>query len=823
MSFRGTKNAASLRLYSLPRRELQALCKQHGIPANKTNVKMADALAACLPAENAKAKAWAGSGSLGVSKTTPMKLKLERKTALPETSLASLLLTGKRKVSPVKPTSVVDMEDSSFPKPNTTPLKRGVKRTERLMQPVHEERVVSAVPVFTRAAAAALHDGTSVNSPKSRAPTPRKRTAEIAAVVTRRGGDALPPVSFSDLLSTPKRSEPQAPEVIQLTTTGRTAKKIKSRLGASRISPPDDETKTLPLSRVSRVKRVAFADEVELRNTETREPNDSNPASDQGDQLEPETETIEISYAEIEFKNTPLHRELLGVRRNSPVDQEQDVAAAPREAEQMEVASENLVQAGFEFRDMALHKELFGFKSETDNQRAGTSTAIDSEASEHGISNSPFISSHEILDYSNTLLGQDHTVLSSIREDASDGSDIKVDELARHVQNQLQQGRNLSPLLNDMTCDDPAVSRSEKGMGLPVVGDAQSSGNYLNESLDHSIPTPVQEPATMSPSAIVPLVIQGEDIQQQPGSRTLDTVVDSMVHNILETEATHLRSTLAVDGGQEYRTCRTPLSAEVRRSHQNCAEKDETKASPSAGPATNSGSKQVISGSSTFNIPVTQLTNIQSSTESTFAWSETEVQSNIDATLAKATAMLEKLAALRADVNRISESYWEPKFSSVVENASPAAVLKMPVAKLAAVVDKDLPSAKKARLTPKATSGSSKGLVVCEDADIVSKEEAPSIKTNHISDECRALSELSDKENQGEKSLVDKGSRKLGVGKEKRKGKKFEVLKDRSKNVSDHASMESALGTIRTATGQVRPEDMSLRKLRALVKEKVRS
>ena len=40
---------ASLRLYSLPRRELQALCKQYGIPTNKSNVAMADALSACVP------------------------------------------------------------------------------------------------------------------------------------------------------------------------------------------------------------------------------------------------------------------------------------------------------------------------------------------------------------------------------------------------------------------------------------------------------------------------------------------------------------------------------------------------------------------------------------------------------------------------------------------------------------------------------------------------------------------------------------------------------------------------------------------------------
>lgn len=48
-SFRRPKSEAALRLYNLPRRELQALCKQYGIPANKTNVAMADALSACIP------------------------------------------------------------------------------------------------------------------------------------------------------------------------------------------------------------------------------------------------------------------------------------------------------------------------------------------------------------------------------------------------------------------------------------------------------------------------------------------------------------------------------------------------------------------------------------------------------------------------------------------------------------------------------------------------------------------------------------------------------------------------------------------------------
>jgi hypothetical protein len=37
-----------LELYKMPRKELQALCKKHSLPANKTNLAMADALSACL-------------------------------------------------------------------------------------------------------------------------------------------------------------------------------------------------------------------------------------------------------------------------------------------------------------------------------------------------------------------------------------------------------------------------------------------------------------------------------------------------------------------------------------------------------------------------------------------------------------------------------------------------------------------------------------------------------------------------------------------------------------------------------------------------------
>lgn len=87
-------------------------------------------------------------------------------------------------------------------------------------------------------------------------------------------------------------------------------------------------------------------------------------------------------------------------------------------------------------------------------------------------------------------------------------------------------------------------------------------------------------------------------------------------------------------------------------------------------------------------------------------------------------------------------------------------------------MDRDLPSAKKARLTPKALSSSEKGFIVCEDADIVSKGEIPSAtRTIPIPNASRDfVSVVSDKENQSEtKSMENWNSGKLGgLGKERK-------------------------------------------------------
>ncbi|KAG0598702.1 hypothetical protein M758_12G094400 [Ceratodon purpureus] len=622
-SFRKAKSEALLRLYNLPRRELQALCKQYGISTNKSTVAMADALSACVPVDTAKSKAWAGASSLKVSKTTPLKMKIDGATGFPETSLVTFTSSGKRNLSPVKiaekPT-IPDREEVSFLKPNTTPLRRGVKRSERpLIQTQHEEKSKATFnPVYSRAAFLMDRFGkaaAATSSHRPPAPTPGKRPGKVEDTVTVSGADSIPPVS----------------------------------------------------------------------------------------------------HTEIEFRNAALHKELFGIRRDvSELQKDQDVT--PVAEYRGDVPESSVV--GFEFRDMALHKELFGSNlklNATNPQEYGSSTSHDLQSpearsacatihlisSEHGVFNSPLTSSPEVLDYS----GLDIRVLSSIREEnASDDSGSKVETLQEHIQrHQRPQGRDLGPSLDDMSRGYPACSLSR-----------------MEEKIDLAFEQ-ASESAVLSPERCMPLTT---NIQNSP----------------LVKEA-------------------TPL---------------------------------------------------------------TKIRNSIGCTLTKATSILEKLAALRADAEKKRrEGFWEPKFSAVVEDASPVAVFQT-----ALVVDRDLPSAKKARLTPKALSSSEKGFIVCEDADIVSKGEIPSAtRTIPIPNASRDfVLVVSDKENQSEtKSMENWNSGKLGgLGKE-RKSKQIEALRDRSKNLSDHVNNEiNEPGSIKPGFGEVRPEELSLRKLRAQFKEKIR-
>ncbi|CAK9235341.1 unnamed protein product, partial [Sphagnum troendelagicum] len=145
-----------LELYKMPRKELQALCKQHSLPANKTNLAMADALSACLSSSSSSStrrKATAKSQFLGVTKTTIMKARGEKKSDIPETSLASLILSGTLKSSSSssiarrsteKPSSTHSSSSGDrvlgFPQPNTTPLRRGLRKTDRQLYSIPEEK-----------------------------------------------------------------------------------------------------------------------------------------------------------------------------------------------------------------------------------------------------------------------------------------------------------------------------------------------------------------------------------------------------------------------------------------------------------------------------------------------------------------------------------------------------------------------------------------------------------------------------------------------------------------------------------------------------------
>ncbi|CAK9881975.1 unnamed protein product [Sphagnum jensenii] len=145
-----------LELYKMPRKELQALCKQHSLPANKTNLAMADALSACLSSSSSSStrrKATAKSQFLGVTKTTVMKARGEKKSDIPETSLASLILSGTLKSSSSsslarrsteKPSSIHSSSSGDrvlgFPQPNTTPLRRGLRKTDRQLYSIPEEK-----------------------------------------------------------------------------------------------------------------------------------------------------------------------------------------------------------------------------------------------------------------------------------------------------------------------------------------------------------------------------------------------------------------------------------------------------------------------------------------------------------------------------------------------------------------------------------------------------------------------------------------------------------------------------------------------------------
>jgi hypothetical protein len=527
----------------------------------------------------------------------------------------------------------------------------------------------------------------AVSSPKPPVPTPRKRAAEATAVVTRRGGDALPPVSFYDLVSTPKKSRGQ--EIIELTSTGKTANKTKSRLG-QRAAPKEEEA-PLPLShatgaanKVSKGKRVVFADEVELQKNALPEPEpqvEPEPQAEPEPQVEPEPqpepepqvepepqpepetvmETIETSYAEIEFKDAAIHKELFGFQRNTTMEEEQDVAPTLKEElENREDALGSTQEAGHEFKDMALHQgilEAHGkneseceevVQSPLDLQQAGTSaSAIESDSMERGISNSPMSSPAEDLINSNTVDVQDHSIIRSICEDACVGSDSQGEALEEHTEQHLAQGCDPSPLLDDASRDNLAENPCEKSTEVPDLSHAASLGCPTAEIQSDSELTLEQEPSLTSSSADVNLVIDEErdlgDTQLHQsenhdvlmpvdglGDESLDEqcseeersenhdvvmLVDDLVDESLDklcSEETLVSSVAVLEGDQNAQSDSVLEFDELKGSPQGLVEQENTQTSPSVAAeksVVTAGPELVMSGPSSLNIPATPATN----------------------------------------------------------------------------------------------------------------------------------------------------------------------------------------------------------------------
>ena len=464
----------------------------------------------------------------------------------------------------------------------------------------------------------------AVSSPKPPVSTPRKRAAEAAGVVTRRGGDVLPPVSFYDLVSTPKKS--QVHEIIQLNSTGNTVNKMRTRLG-HRTGPREEES-TLPLSRkkVSKGKRVAFADEVELQKS-------ASPEAEPQEEPTIETETIEISYAEIEFKDAAIHKELFGSQVNITMEEKQDVATAPKELENREDAPDSTQEAALEFRDIALHQEILGshgnneskgdeaVSSPLDLQQAGTSASpVESETIELRISS--MSSPAGILNNSNTVPVRDHSVPPSICEDVCVGSDGQGEALEEHTEQHLAQGCDPSPLLGDMSCNNLAANLCEESSEAPDRSHATSPGCFTAETQCDIKLKLEQELSLVSSSADVHVIIDeerdlGDTQRHQEENHDVSMLVDGLSNESPDdrsSQETLVSSVPVLDEGQKSHSGPALEFDEVQRFPQESVEKENTETSPNVASAKSvlvAGPELVMSGTSSSNIPVTPAANVQ--------------------------------------------------------------------------------------------------------------------------------------------------------------------------------------------------------------------
>lgn len=164
LSFRpnGIGASAAMNYDELTRRELQALCKEHGLPANKTNAVMADSLASLLSDSNQSIRTRAPVSTPPTTKWASKTRSLSKPERL-ETSLAALILASSEKPrgngrqdTLLNQSRDLPLERELFVKPalvfltptklahstllpNTTPLRRRKKTSVSILQPGAED------------------------------------------------------------------------------------------------------------------------------------------------------------------------------------------------------------------------------------------------------------------------------------------------------------------------------------------------------------------------------------------------------------------------------------------------------------------------------------------------------------------------------------------------------------------------------------------------------------------------------------------------------------------------------------------------------------
>ena len=591
------------------------------------------------------------------------------------------------------------------------------------------------------------------SSPKARGLTPRKRAGAAFAVASTRGRDTLPPVPFSALLSTPTKATGQPPvTIINLdTTSGKSARKTKSRLrsqqkdqegedheeGHEGKEPITSKAAVLPvLKAVGR--RVTFANNlVDYKVIGSRDPPEQVPQEKENDQ--------EISNTGIEFKDSALHMELLGgIRSHSTpeeVDEEEQDEDEDEEAVVVDTKGDEETETVFEYRNLALHKELLGSqiqKGEDEPEDDVRQASESSEAKTDG-SRSPQMmmmgGSESDEDEDVACMGSPPSALDLSHEDAhvsstklevcykdspvGTSSHGKLDVVQEECDDEVQ-------VLEVHECVDLIHTKKQLAVVLPPCNDEEIIGCSNNYHVDEE--ADLDERFTPNHRGFGELECGKEEVPTSSGPSDAQN---------LDEEASRKES-----GGHDH-------PAETKMNHPLVV--------------TPSSSGGGISNNNRLIAPLEKI------------------QSNIESTLAKANQILGKLSMWRADAEKkMAEGYWEPKFSTVVEGISPVVSKvddQQPI-EFAAIIpahdepraERDLPSAKKARISPKAASSPKKSLDVCEDVVVVAEGEIPSAKKARISTTTDALPGV-DKENQTHKGLEETtGSKQISDhGKDKKK------------------------------------------------------